>query len=150
MGVLYDLLKDHIGHRVEIAQYGNGDNFALEDLDTDEVIFDTDLYELTAKENNMSRIATNIQWDIYLDEAYEALDSLSRENIAKMFGDKTLNMTTSELHDYCYEIWHRCPAELDEFMGLPDSVRIPDGLEDDEIADYISDEYGFCISGFDI
>lgn len=46
MGVLYDLLKDHIGHRVEIAQYGNGDNFALEDLDTDEVIFDTDIYEL--------------------------------------------------------------------------------------------------------
>ncbi len=50
MNTLYDLLKEHVGHRVEIAQYGNGDNFALEDLDTDEVIFDTDLYDLTAIE----------------------------------------------------------------------------------------------------
>lgn len=50
MNTLYDLLKEHVGHRVEIAQYGNGDNFALEDLDTNEVIFDTDLYDLTAIE----------------------------------------------------------------------------------------------------
>lgn len=49
--LLYDLLKEHIGHRVEIAQYGNGVDFALEDLDTDEVIFDTDMYDLVAKEN---------------------------------------------------------------------------------------------------
>lgn len=49
--LLYDLLKEHIGHRVEIAQYGNGVNFALEDLDTDEVIFDTDIYDLVEKEN---------------------------------------------------------------------------------------------------
>ena len=48
--MLYDLLKEHVGHRVEIAQYGEGVNFALEDLDTDEVIFDTDIYDLTAKE----------------------------------------------------------------------------------------------------
>jgi hypothetical protein len=63
-------LKDHIGHRVEIAQYGNGDNFALEDLDTDEVIFDTDLYELTAKENNIKYI-----YDIFCPDDTFAGDS---------------------------------------------------------------------------
>lgn len=50
MSVLYELLKEHVGHRVEIAQYGDGVNFALEDLDTDEVIFDTDIYDLCVKE----------------------------------------------------------------------------------------------------
>ena len=52
MNALYEALKAHVGHRVEIAQYGNGDNFALEDLDTDEVIFDTDIYDLTANEES--------------------------------------------------------------------------------------------------
>ena len=44
--LLYELLKTHAGHRVEIVEYGDGVNFALEDMDTDEVIFDTDLYDL--------------------------------------------------------------------------------------------------------
>ena len=46
-GLLYELLKEHKGHTVEIAEYGNGENFALEDVDTNEVIFDTDTYNLT-------------------------------------------------------------------------------------------------------
>jgi hypothetical protein len=33
-------------------------------------------------------------------------------------------------------------------MGLPSSVRVPSDLEEDEIADYLSDEYGFLVNGF--
>ena len=44
--LLYQLLKEHAGHRIEITEYGNGINFSLEDMDTNEVIFDTDLYDL--------------------------------------------------------------------------------------------------------
>ena len=44
--LLYELLKAHAGHCVEIVEYGDGVNFALEDLDTNEVIFDTDIYDL--------------------------------------------------------------------------------------------------------
>lgn len=47
--LLYEKLKEHAGHRVEIAEYGNGDNFSLEDMDTNEVIFDTDGYELVGR-----------------------------------------------------------------------------------------------------
>ena len=43
---LYNLLKQHAGNRVEITEYGDGVNFALEDMDTGEVIFDTDAYDL--------------------------------------------------------------------------------------------------------
>lgn len=45
--LLYKLLKEHAGHRITITEYGNGTNFALEDEDTGEVIFDTDIYDLT-------------------------------------------------------------------------------------------------------
>lgn len=48
--LLYQMLKKHAGHRVEIAEYGDGINFALEDMDTNEVIFDTDIYNLTGRE----------------------------------------------------------------------------------------------------
>ena len=44
--LLYKLLKVHKGHKVVITEYGDGDNFALEDLTTNEVIFDTDCYDL--------------------------------------------------------------------------------------------------------
>ena len=51
MDLLYKKLKEHAGHRVEIVEYGDGINFSLEDMDTDEVIFDTDCYELVGKED---------------------------------------------------------------------------------------------------
>ena len=44
--LLYKLFKKHAGHTVEIVNYGDGVNFSLEDIDTDEVIFDTDCYDL--------------------------------------------------------------------------------------------------------
>lgn len=50
--LLYQMLKKHVGHRVEITEYGDGINFALEDMDTNEVIFDTDIYDLTGREND--------------------------------------------------------------------------------------------------
>lgn len=50
--LLYELFKAHFGHTVEIAQYGDGVNFALEDIDTGEVIFDTDIYDLVGVEED--------------------------------------------------------------------------------------------------
>lgn len=43
--LLWKLLEPHIGHTLEVAKYGDC-NISLEDMDTNEVIFDTDLYDL--------------------------------------------------------------------------------------------------------
>ena len=37
-----------------------------------------------------------------------------------------------------------------ESVNLPDRVEIPFNVSDDEIADMLSDEYGFCVLGFNI
>jgi hypothetical protein len=37
-----------------------------------------------------------------------------------------------------------------ENVELPTEVEIPNDIEDDEIADYLSDEYGWCIESFNI
>ncbi len=61
------------------------------------------------------------------------------------------NMSTVERHDFAYDSWHHHRTLIDEFMGLPDEVEVPEGLEDDEdISDWLSDEYGFCHEGFEL
>ena len=35
-------------------------------------------------------------------------------------------------------------------IDLPKEVRIPKGITDDDIADYLSDEYGWCVNSFNI
>ena len=37
-----------------------------------------------------------------------------------------------------------------EMIDLPAEVEIPEEYSEDEVADYLSDEYGFCVFGFDI
>ena len=104
--------------------------------------------------------ATNIQWDIDMDEVYELLDNMTYTDAADSLGiphDKYANMTTSERHDFAYDLFHHSPGTLDEFMGLPNEIEIPEELnkpDDDyyneDISDWLSDTYGFCHNGFEI
>ena len=41
-------------------------------------------------------------------------------------------------------------GNTDVLNELPSEVEIPYGIEEDEICDYLSDEYGYCVFGFDI
>ena len=38
----------------------------------------------------------------------------------------------------------------DQVVDLPKEVEIPEGYSEDEVADYLSDEYGYCVFSFDI
>lgn len=52
--LLWNILKDHYGHKVEIAIYGDVDNPAsitLEDMDTNEVILDAEIYTICSRED---------------------------------------------------------------------------------------------------
>ena len=35
-------------------------------------------------------------------------------------------------------------------VALPSEVEVPDGLSDDEVADHLSDEYGWLVNGFSL
>ena len=41
-------------------------------------------------------------------------------------------------------------GNTDVLNELPSEVEIPYGIEEDEICEYLSDEYGYCVFGFDI
>ena len=52
--ILWELLKKHAGHNVEIALYGDPDNPAsitLEDMETNEIILDAEIYTICARED---------------------------------------------------------------------------------------------------
>ena len=52
--LLWNILKDHWGHKVEIAVYGDPEDpvsVTLEDMDTYEVILDAELYTICARED---------------------------------------------------------------------------------------------------
>lgn len=34
--------------------------------------------------------------------------------------------------------------------SLPDTVEIPNEIDEEDVADYLSDTYEFCVFGFDI
>ena len=41
-------------------------------------------------------------------------------------------------------------GNTDVLNELPNEVEIPYDIEEDEICNYLSDEYGYCVFGFDI
>lgn len=44
--LLYEIMKKHVGHHVEIAYYGDEEEVALECEDCGCILFDTDCYDL--------------------------------------------------------------------------------------------------------
>lgn len=40
--------------------------------------------------------------------------------------------------------------DMEWFHRLPTEMEIPDDIDEDEIADYLSDETGLCHLGFDL
>ena len=47
-------------------------------------------------------------------------------------------------------VWDFDEGEEGSFTELPDNVIIEDSIEEEEIADYLSDNYGWCVESFDV
>lgn len=49
-----------------------------------------------------------------------------------------------------YAVNIKWDTDGEDIEYLPERVSIPFFMDNDEIADYLSDKYGFCVFGFDI
>lgn len=97
--------------------------------------------------------ACNIIWDIDMEQILEKLDDMTVDNAAKALGipyQTLINMRQYEIHDYAYDMFEHNQTAAAEFMELPENVEIPDsvGTDEDDISDWLSDEYEFCHKGF--
>ena len=92
--------------------------------------------------------AKRIEWDVDMDEVFEKLDELLYEKAAEVLEIPSAvyaSMTTSERYDYAYDVFHHRPGKLYDFLGLPEEVDLNIEIEEEEVADYLSDQYGYCI-----
>lgn len=47
-------------------------------------------------------------------------------------------------------VWDIDPEDEDEEFKLPDEVNIPENIDDEEIADYLSNKFGFCVTAYNL
>ena len=97
--------------------------------------------------------AVKIEWDIDMDEVYEILDDMTIEKAAAAINiseRKYANMTTAERHDHAYDFFRHCPGALYDFFCLNEEEDIPENVNEEDVADYLSDKYGFCINSLQI
>ena len=97
--------------------------------------------------------AKNIAWDIDYDDGYVALGNMRYEDAAdvlELSKDRYANMTTQEREAYAFDVFKHSPDTLRDLVGLPDEVEIPESVSEDEVEDWLSDEYGHCHAGFEL
>ncbi len=97
--------------------------------------------------------AYNIDWDT--DEAQtteDLLDYGTRKQIAEIIQvttSKLKSLGKNELYDMVRDRFHHCPALMDKFYNLPESVTIPNELKNEQdITEWLSDKYGCCIRNY--
>lgn len=93
----------------------------------------------------------NIEWDIDIDDVLETIGEMTVKEVAEVLGlpeDTYANMNNSERNDCIYGMFERSPKAKADLLGLPSDANIPDDTE--EIADYLSDKYEFCVISFEI
>lgn len=96
----------------------------------------------------------NIKWSIEFDDVLEMILESPVEKAAKILEIPTqvyANMHDREISDYVYD-WYKKGGydEIVDILELPTEVEVPEDIMEDEIADYLTDTYDFCVEDFDM
>ena len=99
-------------------------------------------------------VVCNIQWDWDRDSVEFVLEEL--ENVDATIKRFKLDIPTVQATEDCYEelIDLCCDSPRhnkvtpEDIFGLPNTVEVPGTFCDEQITEYLSDEFGFCIKGY--
>ncbi len=107
--------------------------------------------------------AVNIQWNVDKEEILEKLEDTQLSVLAGVLEvcESELNaMSEDDRADLAMDRFRHAPALLDRFLGLPDEVEIPQEIanesyennneRDEAISNYLSEEYGYCLDGYEV
>ncbi len=99
-------------------------------------------------------IISDIEWDWDDDLIANTLDYMSREDKETLLKTATgkdwdlSNMDDDDVWDAFSDLLHHNKLTPEQFFNLPEEIEVDEDWEDEEIGDYIGNEYGFCIKGF--
>lgn len=104
--------------------------------------------------------ARNIEWDIDMADVYEVLDNMTDTEVAEILHlpvAKYAVMSIDDRHDLANETFRQNTTELYKLFGLPTEVTVPkylantaDAYYEENIANWLSDEFEFCHHGFEL
>lgn len=94
-----------------------------------------------------------IEWDIELNAVKDMLDKMSDEEAVSVLGkfyskNVATFLTAEDLKTGTVHLFKANPEIMAEFVGLPNEEIIPDSVDAGNIADYLSDKYGYCVKSF--
>ena len=95
-------------------------------------------------------LISNIDWDVTMDEVLDYFFHFSLERKSEILNipiEKLKEMDDDLIIDIAEETFRHNPGLIDEIFELPKELEI-NNMEEDEIAEYLSNEYGFCINSF--
>lgn len=131
---LATLLQRHIGNDVAITRYG--DDYCLEDMDTNEVIFDSDIYDLQEPISEMSS-----------SDLFASMTDTQKDDIYRMvWFDRVCEDVDGVLKQDTY---HNIPTDTYEYDALVRDIAnayVYNGDYDDDLShwrniDRLIDEY---------
>ena len=100
---------------------------------------------------------SNIEWDVdfkNVEEMEDILTGLDDKKVAAALRIPLKEYRKMPMEERVGEaIWQlrHEPALVNDFYGLPDDVDVPEEIETiEDVADWLSDTYGFCHRGFTI
>lgn len=97
--------------------------------------------------------AINIKWNISINEAIQELKEKSINEAAKALNiseTRYAGMNTEERKRYTYEAFSKSSAELNELFNLPDEVSFPPTIKEDNIEEWLYDDYGFEVKSYEL
>ncbi len=98
--------------------------------------------------------ATNIKWDVdEQDLTEEVLDYATKKEIAELLGTETHeihNMNKDDLYELVRDAFHRDCNLMYEYLSLPTTVDVPKSVTEEDVADWLSNEYEYLHDGFEL
>ena len=100
--------------------------------------------------------AYDIRWSIDVDEAVNELMTKTVHDAAELLGVPSAAFASMSEDERCGRAeteFNHNPVLMERVMDLPDEIEIPDCYtedDDEDIANWISNTYGFCIYNFEL
>lgn len=123
--------------------------------------FTTDVYAMTSAQeagNHASALIADMMVAMGIDEDIDVTSKWELEGDGWFYrvrceeheiGDVAFE-PKSNLKTFAVDIEWDTDGEDADMIGLPSWVEIPSYVDEDDIADYLSDVFGFCVIGFEI
>ncbi len=97
--------------------------------------------------------ATGICWDVGFDDILEQVGRMSDGEICETIDypvSRWRHLSEGQKESKLLTVCSVYPETVGEIMGLPQEAEIPGALADGDVADWLSDTYGFCVSGYSL